>query len=266
MDTIQAVVLAIVQGLVEFLPISSSAHLILVPELVGWPDQGLAFDIAVHVGTLAAVVSFLRKEISRMVPAWLSGWRGGQWNNDGQIAWLIIIATVPLGLVGLAFKDFIELNLRSASLIAATTLLFGLLLAWADRKGNANNKKINQLDLRQSLIVGSAQALALIPGTSRSGITMTALLALGYSRVEAARFSFLLAVPAIALPGLLKTRELVATSQSVDWFVLALGAFVSALVAFGCMHMFMRFVERVGMMPFVIYRVLLCLVIIVILV
>lgn len=262
MDIFHAIVLAIVQGLVEFLPISSSAHLILVPELLGWPDQGLAFDVAVHVGTLLAVVTFLRKEISCMVPAWFSGWQTRQWNSDGQIAWLIIIATIPLGLAGLAFKDYIELNLRSAAIIAATTLIFGLLLGWADRKGKTNSKTIKQLNLKQSLIVGSAQALALIPGTSRSGITMTALLALGYSRREAARFSFLLAVPAIALPGLLKTSDLVATSQTVDWFTLALGASISAVVAFLCMHIFMRFVERVGMMPFVVYRVLLCLVII----
>ena len=265
MDTFQAVVLAIVQGLVEFLPISSSAHLILVPELLGWPDQGLAFDVAVHVGTLLAVVLFLRKEISRMIPAWFSGWQKRQWNSDGQIVWLIIIATIPLGLTGWALKEFIELNLRSASVIAASTLVFGLLLGWADRKGKTNSKQIEQLDLRQSLIVGSAQALALIPGTSRSGITMTALLALGYSRSDAARFSFLLAVPAIALPGLLKTADLTATSQAVDWYVLALGTCISAVVAFLCMHVFMRFVERVGMMPFVIYRILLCLVIVVVL-
>ena len=265
MDTFQAIVLAIVQGLVEFLPISSSAHLILVPELLGWKDQGLAFDVAVHVGTLAAVVTFLRKDISRMVPAWFAGWSNRQWNSDGQIAWLIIIATIPLGLVGLAFKDFIELNLRSAAVIAASTLIFGLLLGWADSKGKFNRKTMQQLDLKQSLLVGGAQALALIPGTSRSGITMTALLALGYSRVDAARFSFLLAVPAIALPGVLKTLDLTTTDQTVDWLTLAIGALISAIVAFLCMHVFMRFVERVGMMPFVIYRIILCLVIVVVL-
>ena len=190
MDIFQAVVLAIVQGLVEFLPISSSAHLILVPELLGWPDQGLAFDVAVHVGTLLAVMTFLRHEILRMLPAWFSGWKSREWNSDGQIAWLIIIATIPLGLVGLIFKDFIELNLRSAAVIATTTLIFGLLLGWADRKGKANSKRIGHLNIKQSLLVGGAQALALIPGTSRSGITMTALLALGYTRSDAARFSF----------------------------------------------------------------------------
>ena len=265
MDIFQAVVLAIVQGLVEFLPISSSAHLILVPELLGWPDQGLAFDVAVHVGTLLAVMTFLRHEILRMLPAWFSGWKSREWNSDGQIAWLIIIATIPLGLVGLIFKDFIELNLRSAAVIATTTLIFGLLLGWADRKGKANSKRIGHLNIKQSLLVGGAQALALIPGTSRSGITMTALLALGYTRSDAARFSFLLAIPAIALPGILKTTDLIATSETVNWFLLATGACISALVAFLCMHVFMRFVERVGMLPFVIYRILLCLVIVVVL-
>jgi len=265
MDIFQAVVLAIVQGLVEFLPISSSAHLILVPELLGWPDQGLAFDVAVHVGTLLAVMTFLRHEILRMLPAWFSGWKSREWNSDGQIAWLIIIATIPLGLVGLIFKDFIELNLRSATVIATTTLIFGLLLGWADRKGKTNSKRIGHLNIKQSLLVGGAQALALIPGTSRSGITMTALLALGYTRSDAARFSFLLAIPAIALPGILKTTDLIATSETVNWFLLATGACISALVAFLCMHVFMRFVERVGMLPFVIYRILLCLVIVVVL-
>jgi len=125
MDFFQAVVLAVVQGIVEFLPISSSAHLILVPEILGWADQGLAFDVAVHVGTLIAVVVFLRNEIAQILPAWLGGWATRQWNADGQLGWLIIVATIPVGLVGLAFKDFIELNLRSSMVIAATTLLQG---------------------------------------------------------------------------------------------------------------------------------------------
>ncbi len=257
MDFFQAIVLAVVQGIVEFLPISSSAHLILVPELLGWEDQGLAFDVAVHVGTLIAVVAFLRKEISRIVPAWLTGWGNRQWNQDGQLGWLIIVATIPVGLVGLAFKDFIELNLRSTLVIAAATIFFGLVLGWADRKGNANSKQLTDLNWKHTLIIGCAQAMALIPGTSRSGITMSALLALGYSRIAAARFSFLMAVPAIALPGLLKGRDLIQSNADVSWSILATGVVVSALVAFLCMNLFMRFIERVGMTPFVIYRLLL---------
>lgn len=265
MDFFQAIVLAIVQGIVEFLPISSSAHLILVPEVLGWADQGLAFDVAVHVGTLLAVVAFLRKEIQQIVPAWLVGWKTRSWTSDGQLGWLIIIATIPVGLVGLAFKDYIELNLRSSIVIASTTVLFGLVLGWADQKAEKNTKTIQNLDWRQTLIVGCAQAIALIPGTSRSGITMTAMLALGYTRIAAARFSFLMAVPAIALPGLLKAKDLAHADHAVSWSILATGVGVSALVAFLCMNVFMRFVNRVGMMPFVIYRILLGLAIILLL-
>lgn len=262
MDFFQAVVLAVVQGIVEFLPISSSAHLILVPEILGWADQGLAFDVAVHVGTLIAVVVFLRNEIAQILPAWLGGWATRQWNADGQLGWLIIVATIPVGLVGLAFKDFIELNLRSSMVIAATTLLFGLILGWADHKAEKNTKTISNLDWKQTLIVGFAQAIALIPGTSRSGITMTALLAMGYTRIAAARFSFLMAVPAIALPGLLKARDLADSATQVQWGVLTIGVVVSAAVAFLCMNVFMRFVERVGMLPFVVYRILLAIMIV----
>ena len=265
MDFFQAIILAIVQGIVEFLPISSSAHLILVPELLGWEDQGLAFDVAVHVGTLLAVVAFLRREVASIVPAWIGGWTTRQWNSDGQVGWLIIVATIPVGLVGLMFKDFIELNLRSSLVIAASTLFFGLLLGWADRKGNTNKKTIAQLDWKQTIFVGCAQAIALIPGTSRSGITMTALLAIGYTRTDAARFSFLMAIPAIALPGLLKAKDLVESADQVQWSIILTGVVVSALVAFLCMNLFMRFVERVGMMPFVIYRIFLAIAIVILL-
>lgn len=262
MEMYQAVALAIVQGLTEFLPISSSAHLILVPELLGWQDQGLAFDVAVHVGTLLAVLAFLWPEIKRIVPAWLSGWLSKSWNTDGQLGWLVILATIPVGLVGLFAGGWIELNLRSAMVIAASTMVFGLVLAWADRGGNRNSKEMTSLSWKDTLIVGGAQALALIPGTSRSGITMTALLALGYTRTASARFSFLLAVPAIALPGLLKSAELASSAHAANWTIMGIGVAVSAIVAFLCMKVFMRFVERVGMLPFVIYRVFLSLVIV----
>ncbi|MGK0375128.1 MAG: undecaprenyl-diphosphatase [Arenicella sp.] len=266
MDIFQAIVLAIIQGITEFLPISSSAHLILVPKLFGWTDQGLAFDVAVHVGTLLAVVVFLKKEIKQIAPAWFAGWRGFDWDVHGKLGWLVVFATIPVGLVGLLFGDFIEANLRAAWVIATSTLVFGLLLGWADRKGDQNSAPVESLSWKQTFLVGIAQAFALIPGTSRSGVTMTAMLALGFSRVAAARFSFLLAVPVIALSGLLKGAELAVSDQAVDWGVLLLGATLSAIVAFACMHWFMRFVERVGMMPFVIYRILLSIVIVSVLV
>ncbi len=262
MDIFQAIVLAFVQGITEFLPISSSAHLILVPEFFGWDDQGLAFDVAVHVGTLIAVVVFLKQEIRKIVPAWLQGWRGLEWNTSGKLGWLVVLATIPVGIFGLLFNDLIETQLRAASIIALSTLVFGLLLAWADRNADQNNKPMEALSWKQVILIGLAQALALIPGTSRSGITMTALLALGFTRIASAKFSFLMAVPAIALPGLLKGAELATSGLSIDWGILALGAGLSAVIAFVCMHWFIRFVSRVGMMPFVIYRILLSIVIV----
>jgi undecaprenyl-diphosphatase len=262
MDIFHAIVLAVVQGITEFLPISSSAHLILVPKLLGWADQGLAFDVAVHVGTLLAVVVFLKKEIQQIAPAWFIGWRGFNWDVHGKLGWLVIFATIPVGLIGLLLGDFIEANLRAAWVIAASTLVFGILLGWADRKGGQNSAPVESLTWKQTFLVGMAQAFALIPGTSRSGVTMTALLALGFSRIAAARFSFLMAVPVIALSGLLKGTELAVSEQTVEWGVLLLGAVLSAVVAFACMHWFIRFVERVGMLPFVIYRILLSIVIV----
>lgn len=257
MEIFHAVILAVVQGITEFLPVSSSAHLILVPELLGWPDQGLAFDVAVHVGTLLAVLVFLKKEIVDLVPAWFSGWRGMTWNAHGQLAWLVVIATIPVGLVGLLAGDLVEAHLRTAGVIAASTLLFGILLGWADRGAEKNVTPMESLNWRQTLFVGGAQALALIPGTSRSGITMTALLSLGFTREASARFSFLMAVPAIALPGLLKGAELANAEANTEWLALGIGIALSALTAFLCMKVFMRFIQKVGMMPFVIYRVLL---------
>ena len=254
MDIFQAFILAILQGITEFLPISSSAHLILLPQLLGWQDQGLAFDVAVHVGTLFAVVAFLKPELMKIVPAWFGGWKGFTWSQDGQLGWLVVIATIPVGLVGLLAGDWIELNLRSAAVIAVSTVFFAILLWWSDKGAQDNHKQLTMLNWRTALFVGSAQALALIPGTSRSGITMTAMLALGYQRVTAAKFSFLLAVPTIALGGLLKTTELVSSASPVAWDLLGVGIVVSALVAFWCMRWFLVVVEKLGMLPFVIYR------------
>lgn len=259
MDIFQAIVLAILQGITEFLPISSSAHLILLPELLGWRDQGLAFDVAVHVGTLVAVIVFLKPELMKIVPAWLSGWRGFAWNRYGQLGWLIVLATIPVGLIGLLAGTWIESTLRAPLVIAASTAFFAVVLWWSDRKGDTNNMSLQNLSWRTALLVGIAQAFALIPGTSRSGVTMTALLAMGYQRVDAARFSFLLAVPTIALSGLLKGTELANAEYAVAWGLLGLAVLISALVAFWCMRWFIAIIERVGMLPFVIYRLLLAL-------
>ena len=266
MDLLHALVLAIVQGITEFLPVSSSAHLVLVPEFLGWPASGLAFDVAVHVGTLLAVVVFLREELLQIIRGWLSGWVRRDWNHDGLLGWLLIIAALPIGLGGLLAEDFIEAFLRTASVIAIATFVFGLLLGWADRKGESHTATLKEMNFSHALLVGLAQVLALIPGASRSGVTMTALLALGYDRIASAKFSFLLAVPTILLPGLLKSNDLINSEQAVDWVPIIVGVAASAVVALLSMHWFIRLVTRVGMLPFVLYRVLLAVVILVFLV
>ncbi|GAA5445061.1 undecaprenyl-diphosphatase [Microbulbifer sp. NBRC 101763] len=255
MEIFQIVVLALIQGLTEFLPISSSAHLILPAEVLGWQDQGLAFDVAVHFGSLIAVVSYFRKDIWALIRDGLGGLASGDFTDEGRLAWLIVLATIPVGLVGLIFKDFIEANLRSAAVIATTTIGFGILLWWADVRG-VRTQTLAQLNWKKALLIGLAQVLALIPGTSRSGITMTAGLMLGMKREAAARFSFLLSIPAIALPALLLTYDLLSL-ETVPWGDILLGAVLSFISAYLCIHFFLQFISRIGMAPFAIYRLIL---------
>lgn len=256
MDLIQILVLALVQGLTEFLPISSSAHLILVPVLTGWQDQGLAFDVAVHLGTLGAVVWYFRHEVQRMGLAWFGSVAGRGVDPDARLAWAVLFGTIPAGLAGLLFNDYVELYLRSPLVIAATTLLFGLLLAVADRTGaqRRDEYSIHWLDV---LLIGGAQAVALIPGTSRSGITMTVALLVGLSRAGAARFSFLLSIPIIVLAGGYETLKLVRLGGGVDWSALLIGALASGVSAYLCIHFFLKLLDRIGFMPFVYYRLVL---------
>jgi undecaprenyl-diphosphatase len=253
MDLLQTLILAIVQGLTEFLPISSSAHLILVPLLTGWSDQGLAFDVAVHLGTLLAVLSYLRKEIQAIVRDWLASLRQKQAIGDSTLAWGIVVATVPAALAGLILKTLVEQDLRSALIIASTTILFGLLLWWADTRARLERSE-HELRWPDYLIIGSAQALALIPGTSRSGITITAGLMRGMTRDAAARFSFLLSIPIILLAGAYSALGLVQSDAPVSWTMLLVGTAVSALSAYLCIHLFLKLLDRVGMFPFVVYR------------
>jgi undecaprenyl-diphosphatase len=256
MEWIQIVSLAIVQGLTEFLPISSSAHLVLVPSLTGWPDQGLAFDVAVHVGSLLAVLLVFRQEVVRMLLAFFSSVRGRGFNDDAKLAWAVGFATIPVGLAGLLFGDWIEQNLRSIQVLAWATIGFGLLLGIADRWRRGRRTEL-QLRVGDVLWIGLAQALALIPGTSRSGITMTAALFLGFSRQAAARFSFLLSIPVILLAGGLEAKKLVDSAVSVDWSALFWGVAFSAISAWACICLFLNLIERIGMAPFVAYRVVL---------
>lgn len=256
MDLIQIIALALLQGLTEFLPISSSAHLILLPIIASWQDQGLAFDVAVHVGTLTAVMTYFRHEISVMLKDWLKSIQTGQQVGDSRLAWAVGFGTIPVGLAGLLLGDFIETALRSPLVIATTTILFGLLLGLADWRGKRQRSE-HQLGWADVIFIGVAQAIALIPGTSRSGITMTAGLMLGLTREAAARFSFLLSIPVILLAGGLKTTELVQSSLVVDWTALISGAVFSAVSAYICIFLFLKMLARIGMWPFVIYRLIL---------
>jgi len=267
MSTIEIIILALLQGLTEFLPISSSAHLILPSQILGWKDQGLAFDVAVHVGTLFAVALYFRKEVGAMAIAWLGTINMGPAKQakdaaslfNGKLAWWILFATIPAGLFGLLGKDFIEAHLRSALVIAATTLLFGFLLGFADIQASkrSQHKPLENLGLRGAMLIGLAQAIALIPGTSRSGITMTIGLMLGLSRDNAARFSFLLSIPAIAMAGSYLTVKLILSDNVVDWFAMGLGSILAFVSAYACIHYFLILLEKLGMMPFVIYRLIL---------
>lgn len=255
MSTVEVIILAILQGLTEFLPISSSAHLILPSAIFGWQDQGIAFDVAVHVGTLLAVVWYFRQDIGRLIVGWLQS-LGGRHSTDSKLAWWVILATIPAGLAGLLAADYIESYLRSPWVLAATTIIFGLALWWADATAT-QNQNMEQLNWRQALFIGVAQAISLIPGTSRSGITMTAAMLLGLDKVSAARFSFLLSIPIIALSGGYQTTKLMAEPERFDLNAIFLGTGLAFCSALFCIHFFLKIISRMGMLPFVIYRLIL---------
>ncbi len=251
----QALSLALVQGLTEFLPISSSAHLILPSLLLGWPDQGLAFDVAVHFGTLSAVLLYFRKDLIGLALGALGGVTKRHMNDELREVGFLILATVPALIAGFALNSRMD-DLRSVAVIAITTLLFGLLLGVADRRVAANAAPAVK-SWGVALLIGMAQAIAPIPGTSRSGITITAGLLLGLSRAAAARFSFLMSIPVIAGAALLKLLELLETPLAVNWSLLAVATGLAALSAYSCIALFLRLIERIGMMPFVVYRLIL---------
>jgi undecaprenyl-diphosphatase len=254
MDSLQAIVLAIVQGLSEFLPISSSGHLILVPHFLGWTDQGLAFDVAVHVGTLFAVVAYFRQQLFAMTRAWFGSLAGGGMTPDARLAWCVVLGTIPVGIVGLLFSDLIEKMLRNPLFVAGTLSVFGLLMWLADRFGRQQRDEYS-VGWRDALLIGCAQALALMPGTSRSGVTMTMARTLGLTREAAARFSFLLAVPGIAMAGGYELLQLLGEPDgSVDWSMMSLGLVVSAVTGYLCIHWLLKIIGRIGLAPFAFYR------------
>lgn len=256
MTYFEAFILALIQGLTEFLPISSSAHLILPSAIFGWADQGLAFDVAVHVGTLAAVVIYFRKEVITLFEALFQSIFKGRNDKESKLAWMLIIATIPACIFGFFMKDIIELYLRSGWVIVTTTLFFAVLLWWADKTSSLTHDEY-QMSWKKSLGIGIAQALAMIPGTSRSGATITFALYLGFTREAAARFSFLMSIPIIALAGSYLGLKLVTSSEPVHVGFLLTGIVTSFISAYICIHFFLKLISRMGMMPFVIYRLLL---------
>jgi len=250
MEWLQVIVLALIQGITEFLPISSSAHLILPAQLTDWPDQGLAFDVAVHIGSLIAVLTYFRRD--------LVGFAGSSWylihrrELDEQAALLLKIglATVPVVVCGMLLKGWIESDLRTVPVIAFATIGFGLLLWYADR----NHGERTAVTWQDALVIGLMQALALVPGTSRSGITITAALLIGLSRTTAARFSFLLSIPTIGGAGVLMTREVLREGVPEHWLQLFVGALIAGVSAYACIRLFIALIERTGLTPYVIYR------------
>lgn len=255
MDWLQVVVLAVVQGLTEFLPISSSAHLILVPVLTAWEDQGLAFDVALHLGSLSAVVIYFRQEIWQMMTSSLAAIGGKGVDKDARLGFWVVLATIPVCLIGFLTRDMIADQMRSTLIIGISLIGFGLLLGYADWRKRGTRSEY-QLSLKDVLIIGGAQALALIPGTSRSGITMTAALLVGMSREGAARFSFLLSIPVIVLAGGLEVVGIIREPEEIEWVAMLVGTLLSGVSAYICIHYFLVIIKKLGMQPFVIYRVL----------
>ena len=254
MTFFQQLLIAVVQGISEFLPISSSGHLILIPYITDFPDQGPMIDVAVHVGSLLAIVIYFWRDVMGLARGGFATVGIGKDPLQRRLFLWVAVGTIPAVLFGLFLKlgGYLE-SFRITDLVAVNLIVYGLLLGAADRWGK-QDKSFEDVTLRDAILVGVAQALALIPGTSRSGVTMTAARALGYGRVESARFSFLLAIPAVAGAGLLAAFDLAEASAQMQWDALVAGV-MTFIAAFGTMAFLMNFLKRASMMVFVIYRV-----------
>lgn len=257
MSLFQAIVLGAIQGITEFLPISSSGHLIFLPIFFGWSDQGLAFDAVVHLGTLVAVVWYFRKRLLQMMYDARS--RGTASATNRRFAWLLFFTVIPAGLVGWFLSQWIEQYARSASVVAWSLIVWGIVLFFADWYGRTRKQHVDtyHLSFGRIVFVACAQAIALIPGTSRSGITMTAGLFAGLDRKSAAEFSFLMSVPIIALAGMVK---LIAVFRhgfpGGEWLAFVVGFFAAAASGWIAITFFMKIIARWSFTPFVVYRIL----------
>lgn len=254
---LQAIVLGISQGLTEFLPISSTAHTLVVSRLLGWPDPGAAFTAVTQVGTELAVVIYFRNDIARILKAWFSSLtKADQRSNpDAKMGWYVIIGTIPIGVAGLAFKSSIETTARNLWLVAASLIFMGVLLGLADRYAK-HTKSEADLNTKNAILFGLGQALALIPGVSRSGATITAGLAMGYKRDVAARYSFLLAIPAVFASAALTAGD-IASDDFVNWPATIVATIVAFIVGFIVIAALMKYLQTRTFMPFVVYRIVL---------
>lgn len=254
MGLLEIIIVAVVQGITEFLPISSSGHLRATAEILGITGSTLAMDVAVHVGTLGAVAIYFRRDIARMLVGVVQLATGARTQN-GLLALFVIAAAIPIFFAGYFGRELIDSQLRTLEIIGWTSIGFGIALWWADRAG-MTLLDLQHMTMRNALIIGFAQVLALVPGTSRSGVTITAARMLGYERTEAARFSMLLSIPAIAGAGLLITLELIAGGDSA----LSRGAVIAGIISFftalAAIALLMRWLKFAGFTPFVIYRLL----------
>jgi undecaprenyl-diphosphatase len=251
MTLLQIIVLSLVQGLTEFLPVSSSAHLILGSHVLGWPDQGLVFDVATHLGTLLAVLVYFRRDLAQMVTPWLQPAADDE--GARKLGLTLLIASIPAIVAGSLLHGWVETSLRDIRVIAFATIIFGLLLWWADARF-AKSRVIKDMNLKAGLLIGFAQVLALVPGTSRSGITITAGRIMGFNADAAARFSFLLSIPVIAAAGGYGLLRMLVNDTFVNWSQFSLAVAASALAGWVCIAAFLALLQRIGLVPFVVYR------------
>lgn len=260
MDLLQSIILGILQGLTEFLPISSSGHILIVPALLGWEDPGAAFTAVIQLGTEAAVLIYFRKDLWEIARTWLASLRRPELRAElnARMGWYLIVATIPIGLLGFAFQDQIETAARNLWLVGTTLIVFGLILGWADRVGS-REREVGELSFRDGVLIGLAQSLALIPGVSRSGATISAGLFLGLNRRAAARFAFLLAIPAVVVSGFYELYKLLSGKEHFDepMVNIAIATAVSFLVGYAVIAWLLRYLTTHSMSIFVWYRVIL---------
>ncbi|MEV2189933.1 undecaprenyl-diphosphate phosphatase [Streptomyces phaeochromogenes] len=275
MSWFESLILGLVQGLTEFLPVSSSAHLRLTAAFAGWKDPGAAFTAITQIGTETAVLIYFRKDIARIISAWFRSLtnKAMRSDHDAQMGWLVIIGSIPIGVLGVTLKDQIEGPFRDLRITATTLIVMGIILGVADRlaardeaggkhRAAKERKSLQDLSVKDGLIYGVCQAMALVPGVSRSGATISGGLLMGYTREAAARYSFLLAIPAVLASGAFELKD-ASEGGHVSWGPTVFATIIAFLVGYAVIAWFMKFITTKSFMPFVYYRILLGILIIV---